>query len=360
MAFVPKKILGTGFAGFIGANLCEALLQKFPQVEIVVYDLMTSGSNMRNLDESFKSNRVKLVKGDIRNMAMLLQVYRTEGFDSIIHCAAETNVDRCFVDGTRFISTNIMGTFCVLQAANLYNEECHKSGVPGIKRICCFSTDEVFGDSYSRHTEESIMKPTTFYSCSKSTTPLFMHTFHHSYGMHVTTVYLSNCFGPYQVEKLVPKFCHLLMKGRKLCIHGSGENLRSWLYVKDACDGVISVIQYGKSGEGYMVGSDEEFSVLGMSRCIMKEFGIHDDDMQNHLEFHRDRIMNDSAYKICSAKILEHCGWGKDLTPFNEALRQTMKWYKEHCDFWGSDEEQLKPHPSQTTCVIPESVEYLR
>lgn len=357
-SFSPRKILVTGAAGFILSNLVDLLLEQFPDVQVVGYDLMVGGSNARNLEDAFRTNRFTLVKGDIRNLGVLINLLRTHQFDSVIHGAAESNVDKSFLDPARFISTNITGTFCVLQSIKLYNEERNKQGLPGIRRTVCFATDEIYGSTSEEHTETSVLRPTTNYSWTKAATPMIMSSFFHSYKMHVNAVLPSNAFGPKQVEKLIPKWCHLLIRKRKLCVHGDGSVVRSWLYVKDLCRGVVAVLQKGRAGECYNIGTSEELPVIDVAHLILSEFGIPEEEHNDHIDFHRDRLQNDSAYRINSDKVKKDCGWSAS-TPFKEAFQETVAWYKANQNFWEPDETSLQAHPVASTCHVPESVEYI-
>jgi len=224
------KILVTGGAGFIGTNYVYHHLSQKPEDEIVVLDALTYAGNRANLEDA-EASGLRFVQGRIEDREAVYALFEAEKFDAVMHFAAETHVDRSIEAAEVFLTTNILGTHVLLDAARDH----------GVARFHHVSTDEVYGDlgfdSTDKFTEESRIKPSNPYSASKAASDLLALSYHRTFGLAVTVSRCSNNYGPYQdLEKLIPSFISKAAAGEKLPLYGTGKNVRDWIYVTDHCE----------------------------------------------------------------------------------------------------------------------------
>lgn len=307
-----KKILVTGGAGFIGSNFVIRLLERYPEIEVVVLDKLTYAGNMENLKPVEKDPKFSFVKGDICDKATVEKLIRN--CDAVVNFAAESHVDRSIEDASTFIRSNIFGVFQLLEA-------CRKFGV---ERFLQISTDEVYGSADSgSFTEKSRINPSNPYAASKASADALVNSYFTTYGMPVIITRSSNNYGPRQhTEKLIPKLITNAINDKKLPIYGDGKNVRDWIHVFDNCDGIMFVLENGKFGETYNIGGGNEKTNIEIARFILKELGKTEDI----IEFVKDRLGHDRRYSLDCTKA-KQAGWEAKIN-IEDGIKDTIKWYK--------------------------------
>ncbi len=317
------KLLVTGGAGFIGSNFILYWLKKYPQDKIVNLDKLTYAGNLENLKSIEKNPNYEFVHGDICNPQLVNSL--TAKTDIIVHFAAESHVDRSILDPAPFIKTNIEGTYILLEAA-LKNK---------IKRFHHISTDEVFGalelNSKEKFNDKTPYGPRSPYSASKASSDHLVRAYYTTYNLPVTISNCSNNFGPYQFpEKLIPLAITNIIEGKKVPVYGDGLYVRDWLYVEDHCRAIDLILQKGKIGETYLVGGlTDDIANIEIVKKIIK---IMNKD-ESEVEFVKDRPGHDRRYAINWSKIKHELGWQPEHN-FDEYLKITVDWYKNHQEWW--------------------------
>ena len=258
----PKVVMVTGGCGFIGSNFIHFLIQE-TTVKIINYDNLSFAG--RKFDTE-ASDRCVLVLGDICNSDLLYETLCLHGVEEIVHFAALTSVSDSFQNPQQYVKNNVEGTLSVLEAVKKYGR---------IKRFVQISTDEVYGDSDGDTTpkrEGVSLEPTNPYSASKLSAEKFVGVYRVSYNTPASYVRMCNVYGPRQTfDKVVPKFISQAVEDKPFTIEGDGSQLRTWVYVLDACRAIYRVLQRGKIGEVYNIGSSSEKSVLDLAKMIKKE-----------------------------------------------------------------------------------------
>lgn len=319
------KLLVTGGAGFIGSNFILYWLKKYPQDSIVNFDKLTYAGNLENLKSIEKNPRYEFVHGDICNPQLVNSTIKNKKIEIIIHFAAESHVDRSILDPAPFIKTNVEGTQVLLDAA-LTNK---------VKRFHHISTDEVFGtlplDSKEKFNEQTCYDPRSPYSASKAASDHLVRAYATTYNLPVTISNCSNNFGPYQFpEKLISLAITNLIEGKKVPVYGDGLYVRDWLYVEDHCEAIDVILKKGKIGETYFIGGlTDDISNLDLTKKILAIMGKG----EKEIEFVKDRPGHDRRYAIDWTKINRELDWSPRHT-FDEALKLTTEWYKNHADWW--------------------------
>lgn len=315
------KLLITGGAGFIGSNFVHYWLNNHPDDSIVVLDKLTYAGNLENLADV--KDKVDFIKGDICNEAVVDQAMKQ--VDTVVHFAAETHVDRSISGPDEFVRTNVLGTHQLLKSA-LKNKTRHFHHV---------STDEVFGslplDSKEKFNEQTAFSPRSPYAASKAGSDHLVMAYHATYGLPVTITNCSNNFGPYHFpEKFIPLAITNLLEGKKIPIYSPGNQVRDWLYVEDHCRAIDLVLQKGKLGQTYLVGSShKEYSNLEVAKMILNLMGQE----QSQIESIKDRPGHDLKYAVDSGKIEKELGW-KPEHEFKDSLKMTIEWYRANQDWW--------------------------
>lgn len=325
-----KRILVTGGAGFIGANFIRYLFDMDGNLEVVNLDALTYAGNKANLDGVSSKSSYRFVHGDICDEELVGELFRTYQFDTVIHFAAESHVDRSIFGPSAFIKSNIWGTFVLLEAAR-------KSWVEDFscKRFHHVSTDEVFGSlskTEPAFTEATPYDPRSPYSASKASSDHLVRAYYHTYGMPVTISNCSNNYGPYQYpEKLIPVIILNCLDGKPIPVYGDGMQIRDWLYVTDHCDAIYQVVNRGNNGETYNIGGNNQPPNIEIVRTICKimdnrlpksEYFPH----ENLITFVTDRPGHDRRYAMDIRKIQSELGW-EPKENLSSGLEKTVDWY---------------------------------
>ncbi len=316
------KFLVTGGAGFIGGNFVRYFLKNYKDDQLVNLDKLTYAGNLESLKDLEANPFYRFVKGDIEDSNFIGELFKTEKFDVVINFAAESHVDRSIDNPAVFLTTNIQGTYNLLQAARETN----------ISRFIQISTDEVYGSlgPEGLFTEESQIQPNSPYAASKASADLICRSFFETYSFPVLITRCCNNFGPYQFpEKLIPLFITNLMEDISVPIYGDGKNVRDWIHVEDHCSAIDAVYKNGKPGEVYNVGSWQEKTNLEITDILLRELG-KPDSLKKYVE---DRLGHDRRYAIDSTKLEKECGW-KPRFNFDQAIVDSIKWYRENEWWW--------------------------
>jgi len=323
-----RHIAITGGAGFIGSNLLLYLVPKYPDYLFVNVDCLTYAGNLANLRAVEKAENYRFEKVDICDFAALEACFEKHGLDSVIHLAAESHVDRSITGPAAFISTNIDGTFNLLELARASH------GKGKAFRFHQVSTDEVFGSLGPKgyFTEDSPYRPNSPYSASKAAADHLVRAYHRTYGLDVVTTNCSNNYGPYQFpEKLIPLMIRNATSDRELPVYGDGRQVRDWLYVHDHCEALDLVFHKGRSGETYNVGGHNEIENIELVKLLCRTLDeiLGGGPREKLIRFVKDRPGHDRRYAIDPSYIQKELGW----TPrhnFEQGLRLTVQWYLDH------------------------------
>jgi dTDP-glucose 4,6-dehydratase len=315
---LPRHLLVTGGAGFIGSNFVRHVLAYDEGVRVTVLDKLTYAGNLANLADLAGEQRYAFVHGDIGDPEV---VGRLAGdADAIVNFAAESHVDRSIEGPDAFIQTDVHGTFVLLEAARRHRHA----------RYLQVSTDEVYGNvPTGSSTEEDPLRPRSPYSASKAAGDLLVLAYHATYDLPALITRASNNFGPYQYpEKIIPLFVTNAIDDEPLPLYGDGHQIRDWLFVTDHCDAIIAALERGEPGQVYNVGGGQELTNLELTQAILELIG----KPPSLIRRVDDRPGHDRRYSVDSSK-LRRLGWAP-IHPFNTALAQTVAWYRERPDWW--------------------------
>ncbi|MCX5704369.1 MAG: dTDP-glucose 4,6-dehydratase [Candidatus Omnitrophica bacterium] len=307
------KILVTGGAGFIGSEFVRQTVKK--GYGIIVVDKLTYAGDLARLKEA--EGKYKFYKADICNQKQIGSIFKKEKPDIIVHFAAETHFDRSIQDASPFIETNIKGTQALLDISRKYK----------IKKFIQISSDEVYGDiERGSFTEDSPLKPNSPYAASKAAADLLIKSYIRTYGFPAIIIRPCNNYGPWQYpEKLIPLAILKILKGGKVPVYAKGKNIREWLYVQDCANGILKVLEKGRLGEIYNIGSNQEKQNIEVVRGLLKI--LNADETKIH--FVKDRPGHDIRYKLNWRKITKETGW-KPRVKFAEGIGLTVNWYLRH------------------------------
>jgi dTDP-glucose 4,6-dehydratase len=310
-------IVVTGGLGFIGSNFIRYVLSEEPSISVINIDAQTYAGSLDNLADIEQKKNYTYFKGLIQDYHFIEEIFRKHKIDAIINFAAETHVDRSIASAQPFIETNIVGTHVLLELATKYK----------IKKYIQISTDEVYGSIQppDKFNENSPIKPNSPYSASKASADHLVRAYYKTYGLDAVTIRCSNNFGPYQYpEKVIPYFISLALENKKVPVYGDGMNIRDWVYVIDFCSAIKLVLEKGKTGEIYNVGGDCEIANIDLTKKLLKLLG----KPESLLNFVKDRPGHDRRYAMDSTKIKTELGWKKKYNNFDQALEETINWYK--------------------------------
>jgi dTDP-glucose 4,6-dehydratase len=317
------RLLVTGGAGFIGSHYVRTALSgrylALADAEIVVLDLLTYAGTLTNLAAVLGSPRLRFVQGDIRNATQVGEIMSE--VDAVVHFAAESHVDRSIAGSADFVSTNVVGTQVLLQAAL----------EAGVGKFVHVSTDEVYGSiEQGSWPEGHPLEPNSPYSASKAGSDLLARAYHRTYGLPVYITRCSNNYGPHQFpEKMIPLFVTNLLEDRKVPLYGDGLNVRDWLHVDDHCRGIQLVLEAGRPGAVYNIGGGTELTNRELTFRLLDAVGA-DESMVEPVV---DRKGHDRRYSVDWSKIAAELGYAP-VVPFETGLAETVRWYRDNRDWW--------------------------
>ncbi len=325
-----RRLIITGGAGFIGANLVHYLREHEPDTELIVVDKLTYAGNLKYIAEHLESEqgKVRFVEADIADHDAMRALFDEVSPTGMYHLAAESHVDRSITGPKEFIQTNIVGTFVLLECVR----EQYARG--NAMRMLHISTDEVFGELGEEgfFTEETPYNPSSPYSASKASSDHLVRAYGRTYGIDVVLTNCTNNFGPYQYpEKLIPVIIRNVRDRKPLPVYGQGTNIRDWLYVEDHCSALHAVFTRGESGRSYNVGTQNEWTNLDLVKllCDLVDAELGSENSQDLITFVEDRPGHDLRYAIDPKRMHEELGW-KPAHRFEDTMRYTVKWYLEN------------------------------
>ncbi len=316
------RILVTGGAGFIGSHYARTMLgggyPGFTHAEVTVLDKLSYAGNLANLRPVADCQRLRFVRGDIADQALLAQV--VPGHDYVLNFAAETHVDRSIAGATEFVAANVAGVQALVAA-------CLDAG---IRRVVQVSTDEVYGSvAAGSWAEDAVLDPNSPYAASKAGGDLLALAYARTHGLDVCVTRCCNNYGPYQhPEKVIPLFTTNLLDGQPVPLYGDGGNVRSWVHVDDHCRGIQLVLEAGQPGSVYHIAGDAELTNIALTQAVLDHCGAGW-DMVTQVQ---DRKGHDRRYSLDDTR-LRALGYAP-RTPFAAGLDATVAWYRQNRSWW--------------------------
>ena len=331
-----KRVIVTGGAGFIGSNLVKYLLKK--KYSVINIDKLSYSANPHNIKNLNKNKNYIFFKADLNNkkkITKILKKYKPEG---IFNLAAETHVDRSIDSPKNFISSNILGTYNLLESILAYKRKI---------KLLHISTDEVYGDLIKgRSSEKFPYNPSSPYSSSKASADHLIRAYVRTYKIQAIVTNCCNNYGPNQFpEKLIPKLIFNIMNNKSLPIYAKGKNSREWMHVQDHCEALLQIFLKGKVGESYNIGSGMNLRNIDIAKKLLqiaknKSLRI---GKKTKIKFVKDRPGHDFRYALNNKKILEQLGW-KTKIPLYFGLSQTFDWYLNNKAFFNRVSKKLYIH----------------
>ena len=323
------RLLVTGGAGFIGARFVRYWLATHPRDRVVTLDALTYAGSRERLSRLPGSARHRFVRGDLLDAALVRRVLN--GADAVVHLAAETHVDRSITDGGPFLRTNVEGTYALARAVR----------EAGVRRLLHVSTDEVYGPVLRGTVDElAPLRPRSPYAASKAAGDLLVQACRETFGLPVVIARPTNVYGPAQFpEKFIPVCITHALLDRPVPIYGDGRQRRGWLYVDDLCAALARLLERGRVGEIYNIGSGAEQANRDTARQVLARLG----KPASLLRRVADRPGHDRRYALNDAK-LRALGW-RAATPFHRGLDATITWYGEHEAWWRPLVQRLRDDP---------------
>ena len=318
-----KNIIVTGGLGFIGSNLIDLLVNK--DYNIVNIDKVTYSSNFYNTKKFEKKRNYNFIKCNIGNRIKIRQILSKYKPLAIFNLAAETHVDRSIDNPKNFLDSNIVSVFNFIDEFKNFNKKYKKT------MFIHISTDEVYGDVLTgRSKENDPYKPSSPYAASKASSDHLVYSYYRTFNVPVIITNCSNNYGPNQhPEKLIPKMIYNIFNNLPLPIYGNGKNLREWIYVKDHCCALLDILNKGKIGEFYNIGSNENINNIDICKKLFKLFKKFNLKSKSKIKFINDRPGHDRRYALNSKKIIKELKWKRKIN-IDEGLNQTVKWYLEN------------------------------
>ncbi len=329
------SILITGGAGFIGSQFTRQWIAE-ESASVLVLDKLTYAGNLDSLEPIEADPKYEFVQGDIGDFDCVSSLLARQRPQAVVNFAAESHVDRSIDGPGEFVTTNVVGTFRLLEAVRGYWSELDEPERSAF-RFLHVSTDEVYGSlgAEGLFTETTPYAPNSPYSASKAASDHFVRAYHHTYGLPVLTTNCSNNYGPYQFpEKLIPLMILNAVEGKPLPVYGDGQNVRDWLFVEDHCRAIRRVLEAGVPGEVYNIGGDCERTNLQVVHAICETVdrlnpGLSHAPCSSLITFVKDRPGHDRRYAIDATKIKQQLGW-RPQQDFESGLELTVRWYLEN------------------------------
>jgi dTDP-glucose 4,6-dehydratase len=329
-----RRLLVTGGAGFIGSNFVRYWVSRYPDDRVVNLDALTYAGNLENLRAIETAPGYRFVHGDITDRGCVDRLFAEEAIDTVVNFAAESHVDRSILGPDAFITTNIQGTFTLLEAATAAWQDVSQG-----QRFLHVSTDEVYGSlapDAPAFTEAHAYAPNSPYSASKAASDHLVRAWHETYGLPVLTTNCSNNYGPYQFpEKLIPLVILNALEGKTIPVYGDGMNIRDWLYVDDHCGGIDAVLAGGQPGSVYNIGGNNEWHNIDIVTLIcerLDELQPGQGSYKDLITYVKDRPGHDRRYAIDATRMQTELGW----TPqhdFPEGIEVTLAWYLDNLEW---------------------------
>ena len=320
------EIIVTGGYGFIGTHLLKHLLEQ-TDYKITNIDSETYAAQKQHILGYVKDNpqyrrRIKFIKKDISNYKQLEKIFETIRPKGVINVAAESHVDNSITGPLPFITSNIVGTFNLLECSRKFD----------VERFLQVSTDEVYGQLHNHDdhpfTEMNNLEPSSVYSSSKASADLLVQSYYRTFKLNACITRCCNNYGPYQhKEKLLPKTILNALNNHVIPVYGKGENVREWIHAEDHSRAVLAVFNRGRSGEVYNIGTGETYNNITLVKMILSLV----DRKENLIEFVEDRKGHDFKYAIDCGKITNELGWNPEIT-FENGIKQTIDWYRNYLD----------------------------
>jgi len=317
-----RSLLVTGGAGFIGSNFVRYYLEAHPGSRVVNFDKLTYAGNLENLRDVENNAQYAFVRGDICDREAVQATMAKHGIDTVVHFAAESHVDRSIQGAAVFVTTNVLGTQVLLDAAR----------EQGVTRFLHVSTDEVYGSlgADGQFTETTPLHPNSPYAASKAASDLLVLAAAHTFGFPAVVTRCSNNYGPFQFpEKLIPLMIANATDNRPLPVYGQGLNVRDWLYVRDHCTALDAVLERGKAGDVYNIGGNNEWKNIDIVRLLLALLK----KPESLITYVKDRPGHDLRYAIDAGKIMQELSWAPSVT-FEQGLKETVAWYTSHEPWW--------------------------
>jgi len=304
------------------------MVRKYPDLHFYNLDCLYYCGSIKNIDADVASMpNYTFIKGKLQDKDLITHVLEHNHIDTVVHFAAQSHVDNSFTDSLAYTYDNIYGTHILLECCRQYGK---------ISKFVHISTDEVYGESEfsdsdnDQKTETSMLCPTNPYAATKAASELIARSYYFSFKLPVVITRGNNVFGPRQyIEKVIPRFIHLLSNDKKCTLHGDGSSKRAFIYVDDVASAVETIMLKGRVGEVYNIGTPEELEIRELAKILIKRIKGDDANVDDWLEFVEDRHYNDKRYYISDEK-LKSLGWSSNVT-FEDGLERTLEWYKNVC-----------------------------
>jgi len=327
MSEAGKRVLVTGGAGFIGSNFIRFVLARHPDWRITNLDKLTYAGNLENLVDVADNPNYRFVRGDVADRKTVSPL--VDWADVIVHFAAETHVDRSIMDAGTFVTTDVFGTFVLLDCARVH----------GVEKFIHISTDEVYGEAQQRPcVEDDPLMPKSPYAASKAGADRLAFAYWCTFNVPVIITRCTNNYGPYQFpEKMIPLFATNALEDKPLPVYGDGQNRRDWIFVLDHCKALeLLITQADCFGEVFNISAGNELSILQMCDHILAIL----DKPKSLIQFVTDRPAHVRRHAVDSLKFRERFGWEPE-TSFEEGIRETVLWYKHHPQWWRKIKQRL-------------------